>query len=57
MATPVVIDRTWATPVRTFLLLVAVVLLLLAAFGVGGGWPVSVVDLGLAIAFASFFPF
>jgi hypothetical protein len=36
------------------LLLIAVIILALAAFGVGGSWPVGLVPLGLAVGFASF---
>ena len=35
------------------LVLIALVILVLAAFGVGAGWPVALVPLGLAIWAAS----
>lgn len=43
----------WTTPLRWLLLLIAVVLLLLAAFGVKFA-SVDLVDLGLAFGFGSF---
>jgi hypothetical protein len=40
--------------ISLLLLVIAVVLFLLAAFGIGAKWDINLVDLGLAFGFGSF---